>query len=196
MPRSLTDQEKKIQRNLLLKHGKDLITRYGLSRVSVDDIVKDAGVAKGSFYNYFSSKDDFIYSLIFQLHEEGFAQIKDVLKKIAHLPSSEKRQQIKVFFLKLLKNPQQRFFIEEHNEVQQFLLRYSKADLAALEKLEQENYQQIFDSLNLQGKQIEILQNAIHILFFGVSHEEILIDGYIDSTVEILLDGLLSYLEV
>ncbi|GCF95544.1 TetR family transcriptional regulator [Enterococcus florum] len=196
MPRGLTEQEKESQRQLLISHGRKLIIRYGISRVSVDDIVKEAGMAKGSFYNFFSSKDDFLYHLVFQLHEQGFARIKTVLRDISQLPSAEKRVKIKRFFMEMMKDPEQRFFIEEHNEVERFMLRYAKDGLAELEAMEQRNYQEMFNSMNLKGKQPEILQNYIHIIFFGVSHGEILIKEFIDPTIEVMIDGLLDYLEV
>lgn len=196
MPRSLTEQEKESQRQSLLQHGKNLIMRYSISRVSVDDIVKEAGVAKGSFYNFFSSKDDFLYQLIFQIHEEGFSQIKDILREIAQLPSEEKRKQIKLFFFELLKNPQQSFFINEHVEIDRFLDRYSREAIAELEAMEQANYQEMFSYMNLAGKRPEIIQNYVHIIFFGMGHDEILIKEYIEPTIELMIDGLLNYLEV
>jgi AcrR family transcriptional regulator len=38
--------------------AKDLFTKYGYEAVSIDDIVQAAGVARGSFYVYFLSKED------------------------------------------------------------------------------------------------------------------------------------------
>ncbi|MGX2946561.1 TetR/AcrR family transcriptional regulator [Enterococcus alishanensis] len=196
MPRSLTEQEKEMQRQLLLKHGKELSFRYGISRVSVDDIVKDAGVAKGSFYNYFSSKDDFLYQLIFQIHEEGFAEVNQLIEVIGKLSASEKRAQIKRFFLALMNDPKQRFLLKERQEVENFLARHSKDSFAEIEKMEINNYQKIIAKLSLGEKNPFIIQNYIHIIFFGVSHKELLFVDYIDATVEVMLDGLLNYLEL
>lgn len=41
----------------LIRSGIELLTRQGVSGISLDDILKLAGVPKGSFYHYFASKD-------------------------------------------------------------------------------------------------------------------------------------------
>ena len=47
-------------RKTLLKSALDLFDRYGYSQVTVDDIVKNVNMSKGSFYNLFRSKSDLI----------------------------------------------------------------------------------------------------------------------------------------
>jgi len=44
-------------REQIVDSGADLMWRRGYSRTSVDDIIRDAGVCKGSFYHYFTSKE-------------------------------------------------------------------------------------------------------------------------------------------
>lgn len=45
-------------RQALLAAAEELFGEHGFSAVSVDEIVARAGVAKGTFYNHFSDKDD------------------------------------------------------------------------------------------------------------------------------------------
>jgi AcrR family transcriptional regulator len=47
-----------------------LLRERGLSEASVDDIVRAAGVAKGTFYLYFSSRDDVVNAVAERLVEE------------------------------------------------------------------------------------------------------------------------------
>ena len=51
-------------REQLLETGFQLIKQYGLKKTSVADIAKKAGIATGTFYNFFSSKEEFVYQLI------------------------------------------------------------------------------------------------------------------------------------
>lgn len=48
----------------LLKVGVAVLTEKGFSAVGIDEILSRAGIPKGSFYHYFSSKDDFGLELI------------------------------------------------------------------------------------------------------------------------------------
>lgn len=47
-------------RELLIRCGTRLLTEKGVNATGLDEILKQVGVPKGSFYHYFSSKDDFV----------------------------------------------------------------------------------------------------------------------------------------
>lgn len=49
----------------IYKSAEKLFRQFGFERVSVDSIVKEAGVAKGSFYVHYHSKDALIAALLF-----------------------------------------------------------------------------------------------------------------------------------
>ncbi len=49
---------RELRRRALLEAAVAVFTEKGVSSASVDDIVRAAGVAKGTFYLYFSTKDD------------------------------------------------------------------------------------------------------------------------------------------
>lgn len=51
-------------KNKIYKCAEELFSKYGFGSVSVNQIVKNAGVAKGSFYVHFESKDALITELI------------------------------------------------------------------------------------------------------------------------------------
>lgn len=51
-------------RQLLIRSGLEVLTEKGYSAAGLDEILRRVGVPKGSFYHYFSSKDEFIKELI------------------------------------------------------------------------------------------------------------------------------------
>jgi TetR/AcrR family transcriptional repressor of nem operon len=53
-------------RNTILSIGLDLIALQGYHATGIDQILKKAGIPKGSFYHYFQSKEDFGFALIDQ----------------------------------------------------------------------------------------------------------------------------------
>lgn len=48
----------------LLETGFELIKQHGMKKTSVSDIAKKTGIATGTFYNFFPSKEEFIYQLV------------------------------------------------------------------------------------------------------------------------------------
>ncbi|MTI84328.1 MAG: TetR/AcrR family transcriptional regulator [Firmicutes bacterium] len=64
-----TESEKDQIRQCLLTKGKELFIQYGLDKTSIDELVQACGIAKGSFYKFFSSKEELFY-VILQNQEE------------------------------------------------------------------------------------------------------------------------------
>jgi AcrR family transcriptional regulator len=196
LPRELTPDEKARNKQMLVDKGRALVYQYGIKKVSVDDVVASAGIAKGSFYHYFSSKDEFLYAIVYQIHRELFGRLKIIAERIKPLSSHERRQTIKAFSDQFFSSNDMIFFVKEQQEIQRFLLRYSKEKMAELETYEKQNYRDFFAILEIEDKHPEIVQNYVHLLGFGMFHREVMIDTYLTETVHIMLDGLMDYLEL
>jgi len=67
------------RRTELLDAAERLFAERGLSATTVADITGAAGVSKGSFYGYFSSRDELVEALNARLGDELFAVLDDVL---------------------------------------------------------------------------------------------------------------------
>ncbi|WP_312113309.1 TetR/AcrR family transcriptional regulator [Brevibacillus reuszeri] len=63
MARITSEQRQKTQNDLLHK-GRELFIQYGFFKTSIDDIVQACGIAKGSFYTYYSSKEELYYAVL------------------------------------------------------------------------------------------------------------------------------------
>jgi TetR/AcrR family transcriptional regulator, transcriptional repressor for nem operon len=48
-----------VTREAVIRGGLELLTERGFNSVGLDEVLRRVGVPKGSFYHYFSSKDDF-----------------------------------------------------------------------------------------------------------------------------------------
>lgn len=77
-------------RKKIIEAARDLFTMYGYDDVTIEDIVKKAGVVRGSFYAYFLSKEDVSVYLMM----EGLSSLQDEIKRSCdnldkNLPASE-----------------------------------------------------------------------------------------------------------
>jgi len=64
-----TESEKEQIRQCLLAKGRELFLQYGFAKTSIDDLVQVCGIGKGSFYKFFSSKEELFY-LVLKKEEE------------------------------------------------------------------------------------------------------------------------------
>ena len=63
MPNAFTDEEAERIRSGLIQAGMRLSRELGLQRMSVEKLTSSVGIAKGSFYLFFGSKEDFILAV-------------------------------------------------------------------------------------------------------------------------------------
>jgi len=79
---SFTTKKKQLKERDLFLSAYNLFIEHGIEKTSIDDISKNAGVAKGTFYLYFSDKYDILNKLILQksneIIKEGLAKTNDL----------------------------------------------------------------------------------------------------------------------
>lgn len=83
-------------RSRLLKSARRLISERGFDHVSVEDITKDSGVAKGTFYHYFECKEEVVAELSFQ-------SIQTIIKKAIDY-DGDVRERCLYYFIELYKD--------------------------------------------------------------------------------------------
>ena len=121
MPRALTDEQKAQMRAALLDAGRQAFAQYGIRKTTVEDLVKLAGIAKGSFYRHFSSKEELYASvfmedvpaLIGRLHAGSFGSTSCVREALVRL--------MKCLMKELSENPLARVVLHNPDEIKHLL---------------------------------------------------------------------------
>ena len=76
------------KRELILKTSKDLFWKFGFKRVTVEEICKEAGVSKMTYYKFFSNKIDMVKILMDGLLNEALEKYKKISE--SDIPYPEK----------------------------------------------------------------------------------------------------------
>lgn len=66
MPKKFNEQEKDWIRQRLMEEGKRSFESVGLRKTSVEDLTKASGIAQGSFYLFFASKEELFYHILLE----------------------------------------------------------------------------------------------------------------------------------
>lgn len=76
MPSIFTKEDKERIRTQLLAEGRQMMLERGITKTNIDELAENAGIAKGTFYHFFSSKQDFILEIIHAYQDEKLTQLK------------------------------------------------------------------------------------------------------------------------
>ena len=71
--------KKQVKREEIIHAAKKLIIEKGYRKTSVQDITDEAGIAKGSFYTYFKSKDYLMETLLIEKLENRSGSVKEII---------------------------------------------------------------------------------------------------------------------
>ncbi len=88
MPK-FSSTEKEMIRRKLLKEGERLFTAFGLKKVSVDELVQAAGIAKGSFYSFCPSKEQLFFDIVTNQQKQMWLEMEAHLQANRKLPPRE-----------------------------------------------------------------------------------------------------------
>lgn len=102
----------------MLEAGFPLLKEYGMTHMSVDKITTAAGIGKSTFYNFFPSKEAFVYELICHERKIFLEHLTEILNGRDRMTQAEGQE--------LLKN-----IIFNENSVYQYLTSEDEQKLCA-----------------------------------------------------------------
>jgi AcrR family transcriptional regulator len=180
----------------IIKTATELFIRYGIKRVTIEEICKSANVSKMTFYKFFSNKTELLKQILNSMMDEGFKFADNVMSQ--NIPFQEKaRQNIKYkigkireyggpFFEEIFRIPELQPFLMEMNKnnIKKILeiFNLGRKEGALRENITPEFYQYLLEHLLVMGDDEKLkkifpdmsqrIEKLIDILFYGVFKKE------------------------
>ena len=98
MPKPFTPEEKDIINKSLIEKGTKIFGKYGLKKTNVEDLTKAVGIAKGSFYNFYKSKEDLFVEVIKQSQYKLIKEMQDIISKMKQSPKETFKEFLRFHF--------------------------------------------------------------------------------------------------
>jgi len=118
----------------ILQASHDLFMRYGIKRVTVEEICETAGVSKMTFYKHFNNKLDLALFIINNIFEEGINRYKRIRDQ--DIPYSDKAKEIIKLKLEstedISKEMLKDFYDRSMPEVTELIQKFSRENLKLL----------------------------------------------------------------
>lgn len=120
----------------ILKAAKTLFWKYGVKRVSVEEVSKEAGVSKMTFYRHFKNKNEVIMQIMKDLFEFGLQEYRAVMKQ--DIPFAQKVEQIILMKFENTQDVSQEFltemYINGNDSMKKMIAEYTSTTLTEFKK--------------------------------------------------------------
>ena len=188
-------------REEILKVASTLFSEKGFENTSVDELSKKCGIAKGSFYKYFPSKEDLIFELFLQIPRD----LEKILQRLHSVPYDSTFAKLTDFistvFEMIVFN--KKFFTLDVSSLLPILEKYKLEEQITQLNLECYKYLREF-FLDLYGEKIEEYSGDLIFLFKGIFIQYAHVWHYqpktelnktalfIATVLELIVDGLIE----
>jgi len=154
VPRAFNEDEKERIREMLLRSGRESFLARGMKGTTLDHLVSSAGIGKGSFYQFFRSKEE----LFLELFSEEIPEMMTRLLQASFSSTPDTRQALvrlmKAMIDELETNPLVRVILNDPEQVERFL---STEEFALLQERIAEANSPFIDYIKQAQAQDEII---------------------------------------
>lgn len=190
MPKVYSEEKRLEIRRQLMESGVRLIREHGMKRMSIAELTKNVGIAQGTFYNFFKSKEIFVCEIAIAYQRELDHQVEAIVQRKGGLD----RADVRSFYRKT--------FLEDETSIFRFLSREDIQTIVA--RLPSGYLNQITNGkasiMNMAEKvngrkasyDIDLIFNWIQILNLAVENRDLLSGASFERTINQIIDNLLD----
>jgi len=81
MPQIFSYERKSEIRKQLILRGRQMMLERGITGMNIEEIAFSAGIAKGTFYNFFPSKQKFILEIFYDYEQEKIDRLRELAEE-------------------------------------------------------------------------------------------------------------------
>ena len=184
---AFTDYETEQLRKALLKETRHCAVTLGMKKTSVDQLTKAVGIAKGSFYKFYESKEMAFFAVLKSIHTELYGVADQALHRNGGLPPSERAAEAVLAVCRRLSDTGDMVFIEHDAKL---LLQRLPDDIKNVHYHDGETHiRQLLENHDLMPKcGVSLAAATVRGLILTVSHKEQIGELY-QQVLETLVHG-------
>ena len=151
-------EKKNNKRQIIMKVSMDLFVKNGFHGTPTSLIAKESGIATGTLFNYFKTKDILINEIFFKIKLERNTYIKEKIRK--DVVSKEKLRDIWTYFIIWsVENQNKDFFLEA----------FKQSDFIDKETMKdtRKSHQYVLDAFNELVKKEKITEESKHMIILN-----------------------------
>lgn len=187
MPKIFSEEDKSMIREALLKNGRAALEKSSYKNISVADIAAESGIAKGTFYHFFPSKEEFFYEIMLQIRDENRRELLNLIKE----PSWQSAYELFYRRYTTVKTVYDYFTAEELKIIFRRLpQKQSESDENSVQ-LAKQLIAVCTDNVNVKA---EVIVNLMNIAASVAANRQFLLETYYNETIAVLAKAMADYI--
>ena len=192
MASAFTNEEREKIREELIVSAKNMASKFGIKRTSVEQLAKSVGISKGMFYKFYPSKELLFFEMLESMHTEIYGNAEKILRERMDLSEHERLSEAFMAALNTMQLSGMADFWE--NDIP-YLLRKIPEDV--LEEHYHSDEEHISELIKISGINLslpsDIVSSLIRALILTMSHHREIGKNY-PEVLKILVSSVCSHL--
>lgn len=196
MPKGFTEKEKQRIRKKLIETGREHFERFGVRKTNVGDLAREAGIAKGTFYRFFDSKEDLFLTINAEFDKKLQREAAQKLEKSQN-PKETFRKFLKYVIDLLDKDPMLKLAADKE-EFERLSHKIPAKEFRFHQDSTNEFFISIINKWQQQGlirdHDPEVIVGAVKSLYFIFMHRDFIGEDIFPKVADLLIDSLVNHL--
>ena len=191
MATAFTTEEKEIIRKKLHKVAKECLQRYGVKKTTVDQMAAMVDISKGSFYNFYSSKEMLFFAVLEEYQIDVMNRLTEQLDMEAKIDTNRLVQLLYDFYQDFRYSFVYTIF--KNYEMELLVRKLPKEVITNHHLIDDRMVKEIVSRINIrENVSVEIVSALFRTIAMTILHIEEIGEKQFDTTLKLVIQGVVE----
>ena len=191
MATAFTTEEKEVIRKKLHKVAKECLQRYGLKKTTVDQMAVMVDISKGSFYNFYSSKEMLFFAVLEEYQIDVMDRLTEQLDMEAKIDTNRLVQLLYDFYQDFRYSFMYTIF--KNHEMELLVRKLPKEAITNHHLIDDRMVKKIVSRINIrENVSVEIVSALFRMIAMTILHIEEIGEEQFDTTLKLVIQGVVE----
>lgn len=191
MATAFTAEEKEVIRKKLHKVAKECLQRYGVKKTTVDQMAAMTDISKGSFYNFYSSKEMLFFAVLEEYQIDVMDRLTEQLDMEAKIDTNRLVQLLYDFYQDFRYSFMYTIF--KNHEMELLVRKLPREVIANHHLIDDRMVKKIVSRINIrENVSVEIVSALFRTIAMTILHIEEIGEEQFDTTLKLVIQGIVE----
>ena len=191
MATAFTTEEKEVIRKKLHKVAKECLQRYGVKKTTVDQMAALADISKGSFYNFYSSKEMLFFAVLEEYQIDVMNRLTEQLGMETKIDTNRLVELLYDFYQDFRYSFMYTIF--KNHEMELLIRKLPKEAITNHHLIDDRMVKKIVSRINIrENVSVEIVSALFRTIAMTILHIEEIGEKQFDTTLKLVIQGIVE----